>query len=162
MGVQDAVVANLRAGADDDIRVHDRARANRRAGTNRDERPDRYVGAEPRVFRDGAEPIDSGRRRRGRLEQPEGQGEREIRVIAAQDGERCGGVEHGGRSEDHRRCLCVREQRLILRVGHKREITARGLLDAGHADDLEVAVTLEPTPQTFSQIAELQRRPIRF
>src|ERR1022692_2848035 len=51
--VQHAVVADVRAGADDDVGVDDRARADRRAGADGDERADGHVRAKRRVRRDG-------------------------------------------------------------------------------------------------------------
>ena len=65
----------------------------------------------------------------------------------------CGGPT---RCEDHRRCAGRPKLGGVLRVGEEGEVAGAGLLDAGHAVDLDLAVALEPAPEARRDVLELQ------
>jgi hypothetical protein len=50
---------------------------------------------------------------------------------------------------------------VVLGVGDEGEIAGRRLLDSGDAQNLDVAVSVEPAAQTVSEIAKLQMTPIQ-
>ncbi len=137
--------------------VHDGTGADGGAGPDGDKRTDRHVGANGGVARDGAEAIHPGRGRRGLDEQRHGAGERGIGIVGAENsaGRRPGAARH--RAEDHRRRLRRRQLRQIAGVRDERQIARLRLLEAGDADDLDVAIPLKAARQPFGDLAKLQR-----
>ena len=149
LGVNDAALADPRARTDHDVGVDDCACADRGAGADRDEWPDRHVRAYRRVARHGAQAIDALRRRRVIGEQRDGPRERRIRIVGVQHRAAWRRVAGPGATEDHGRRKRRRELREVSRIRDEREIALLRLLDARHADDLHVAVTLETAGQPF-------------
>ncbi len=113
---------------------------------------DRHVGAEPCVRRDGRQRVDAGRRAPGGGEQADGPRKRQIRIARAQ---------HRARRrrrvvlEDDGRRARGRQRLLVFRIGEEGDVAGLGILDAGHARDLDLAVAFEPALQPIRQFPQL-------
>ncbi len=150
--VKDRVVADLRFGADNDVRVEDDAIADHGLRADDHERADRDVTADARVRRD-----DSGRVHASGWpliapEQREGLGKRAVRMRGAQHRARC---RRGIFGQDDRRGARRPSGLGVARVGQERQVARTGLLQAGDAHDVDLAIAFEAGVQPVGQVAKL-------
>jgi hypothetical protein len=156
VGMQNAVVADLRSSGDHDVRVNDGAVADRSTRTDDHERPNRNVSSDHRISGDAAGGIDAFRRT-GRFahEQAKRMSEGAIRVIAAQNGTRRLNVMIVGQNDG--RGLCRLQQRLVARIGNECQVAGLRVLDAGDANDFDVIRSaLEAAVQPFGDVTQFQ------
>ena len=108
------------------------------------------LGPDPRVSGHRRHRVHAGRGAPRRCEESDGACEREVGVSRAQH--------RAGRrwrivAKQHGRGACVGQRRFVLGVGEEREIAGLRVLNASHADDLDVAVALETAGEAFSELA---------
>ena len=154
--MDDTVVADPRARADDGVGIHDGPRADRRAGAHRDERPDRDVRPYRGIARDRRQAIHALRGRRGlarraprRARTPSTDRRSGARRTARRRGPSRG-------AEDDRRGLRRGHLAEIPRVRDERQVARLRLLEAGDADDLDVAIAFETAPEAIGNLAKPQ------
>jgi hypothetical protein len=76
--------------------------------------------------------------------------ERQVGIVGAQHGARRRGA---ARPQDRRRGACRGQRLLVFRIGDERQIAGPGVVDAGDAQDLEIAVALQTGAETGGEVA---------
>ena len=162
--VDDAVVADPGAGADDDVGIDDGAGADGRAGADRDERPDRDVGANrarrPRRCSADRRPAAAATAARTAPRPARTRGTA-CRCAARRSAAPRRIAWAADRITADARVVPSNEH--VPGVGHERQIAGLRVLDARHAEDLDVAgvrggAAFEAALQLVGQVAKLHQR----
>jgi len=161
VGMDHTIVADLRTGTDDDVRVNDRARSDGRAGADRYKRPDRGVDANRGIRRNRRKSIHAFGGHVWSSEQRDGTRERRVWLVASQ---KCAGLQWSSRllnANDHGGRLRRLELGEISMIREEAQVAPLRVLDGRDTHDVDVAVAFQTTAKMFGDVSELQYRSLR-